>query len=221
MYGGREVVSVTKRFDSCGNGFAFRCCTKAMKMTFLQLAAERSFIMKKKISTQKVCVLGLLTALSVIFAMLTTYRAIPLMKFSLKFIPVFIAGVFYGPFSAGVISAVGDFINASLTTGVNPMITGVEFLNGFIFGLCFLKAGENKFYYIRAAVCAFLQMIIALTIMSEILVAMGLSPNFATAVAARLPEKLIIFVVQLAVMCVMKKVVFKLKKSLQRNVSND
>ncbi len=168
----------------------------------------------KKISTHKICVLGLLTALSVIFAMLTTYRAIPLMKFSLKFIPVFISAVFYGPFSAGIISAIGDFINASLTTGVNPLITAVEFLNGLVFGICFFKASENNFYYIRAFVCALIQMIIALTLMSEILVSMGLSPNFIVAVTTRFPEKFIIFIIQLVFMCVMKKTVFKMKKLL-------
>ncbi len=171
----------------------------------------------KKMSTQKMCILGLLTALSVVFAMLTTYRPIPTMKFSLKFIPVFLAGFIYGPFWAGIISAIGDLINAAFTTGVNPLITLVELLSGFVFGLCFLKAENNGFYYVRASICALLQMAIALIVMSPILVTMGLSPNFAVAVAVRFPEKLIMFIIQLAFMCVMKKSVFRLKISITKD----
>ena len=90
--------------------------------------------MKRKISTKKICTLGLLAAITVILGLLATFRVGNLMKIPMKFITVFITGVLYGPISAGSVAAIADLIEAS-KMGINPMITAVEFLCGFTFGI--------------------------------------------------------------------------------------
>ena len=171
--------------------------------------------MKSKISTKKICTLGLLAAITVILGLLATFRVGNLMKIPMKFITVFLTGFLYGPFSAGSVAAVADLIEAS-KMGINPMITAVEFLCGFVFGICFYKAKENKKYYIRAVICSVLQFLIAFFIMSDILAHMGVYAGFENAMWMRLPQMTILFVLHTAVMCGGRKLVFRLKEFISK-----
>lgn len=167
--------------------------------------------MKKRISTKKICTLGLLTAVTVILGVFATFRVGNLMKIPMKFITVFVVGVLYGPFSAGSVAAVADLVEAS-KMGINPLITAVEFLCGFVFGACFYKAKDNKRYYLRVLTCAFLQFLIAFFIMSNILAAMGIYAGFWAAVWMRLPQMIILFMLHTGVMYGVRRLVFSLKK---------
>ncbi len=133
------------------------------------------------------------------------------MKIPMKFITVFVVGVIYGPFSAGSVAAIADLIEAS-KMGINPLITAVEFLCGFVFGACFYKAKDNKRYYLRVLTCAFLQFLIAFFIMSNILAAMGIYAGFWAAVWMRLPQMIILFMLHTGVMYGGRGLVFSLKK---------
>jgi len=66
------------------------------------------------LKTKKLCRLGLLTAITVILAMFFTFRIGTMIKIPLKFVSVFITGVFFGPIWGGVVGALGDFFNAVL-----------------------------------------------------------------------------------------------------------
>lgn len=169
--------------------------------------------MKEKLTTRKICILGLLTALTVILGMFATFRVGSLIKIPFKFITVFIVGFIYGPLSAGIVAAIADFLEA-LRLGVNPFITMVEFLGGVIFGICFYKAKENRAYYIRAVICALLQFIMSFTVMSFILEKMGIYASFRAAVLMRLPAMIILFALHLIVMCGGRKLVFRFKKQI-------
>ena len=164
----------------------------------------------KRNSTKRICILGLLTAITVVLGILATFRVGNLIKIPLKFISVFLVGFIFGPLQSGGVAAIADLIEAS-KMGINPMITGVEFLCGFIFGLCFYKARNNKKYYMRALICALLQLMTAFFVMSFILVSMGIYATFWAAVWMRLPQMIILFVLHTAVMCGGKKLVFRLR----------
>lgn len=169
----------------------------------------------KKISTKKICTLGLLTAITVILGVFATFRVGNLMKIPMKFITVFIVGALFDPFSAGSVAAIADLIEAT-KMGINPLITAVEFLCGFVFGICFYKVKDNKTYYIRAIVCAVVQFLIAFFIMSMILAKMGIYADFWMATWVRLPQMIILFALHTAVMCGSRRLVFQLKDFLTR-----
>lgn len=171
--------------------------------------------MRQRISTKKICTLGLLTAITVILGVFATFRVGNLMKIPMKFISVFIVGVLYGPFSAGSVAAIADLIEAT-KMGINPVITAVEFLCGFIFGACFFRVRDNRKYYIRAVICAVLQFLIAFFVMSYVLCTMGIYANFWAAVWMRLPQMIILFVLHTGVMCGGKKLVFQLKDFISK-----
>jgi len=169
----------------------------------------------KRISTKKICTLGLLTAITVILGVFATFRVGNLIKVPMKFISVFLVGVLYGPLSAGSVAAIADLIEAT-KMGINPMITAVEFLCGFIFGACFYKVQDNKKYYLRALICAVLQFLVAFFVMSYILCSMGIFADFWMATWVRLPQMIILFVLHTAVMCGSRRLVFQLKDFLTR-----
>jgi ECF transporter S component (folate family) len=171
--------------------------------------------MKKRISTKKICTLGLLTAITVILGVFATFRIGNLMKIPMKFVTVFIVGALYGPFSARSVAAIADLIEAS-KMGINLLITAVEFLCGFVFGACFYKAKDGKRYYLRVLVCAFLQFLIAFFIMSNILAAMGIYAGFWAAVWMRLPQMIILFVLHTGVMCGGRRLIFQLRNFISK-----
>jgi len=169
----------------------------------------------KRISTKKICTLGLLTAITVVLGIFATFRVGNLIKIPMKFISVFLVGVLYGPFSAGIVAAIADLIEAT-KMGINPMITAVEFLCGFVFGACFYKVQNNKTYYLRAFICAVLQFVIAFFVMSNILAFMGIYAGFWAAAWMRLPQMIILFVLHMAFVCGGKRLVFQLKEFVGR-----
>lgn len=171
--------------------------------------------MNKRFTTRKLCILGLLTALTVILGMFATFRIGNLIKVPFKFITVFIVGFLYGPLSAGIVAAIADFLEA-LRLGVNPFITLVEFICGVIFGICFLGAKENSAYYVRAVLCAMLQLLISFTLMSLILTKMGIYASFRAAALMRLPAMIILFSLHTFVMCGARNLVFRLKKYITK-----
>ena len=171
--------------------------------------------MKKQFSTKKICTLGLLTAMTVILGVFATFRIGNFIKIPIKFITVFVVGVLYGPLSSGAVAAIADFIEA-LKLGVNPLITLVEFVCGFIFGACFYKVKDNRNYYVRALICAVLQLAVSFTVMSEILHQMGIYASFWAAVWMRLVPMVIIFVLHMIVMWGGKKLVFRLKDFIEK-----
>lgn len=204
---------MTKRRVPCDDGFAFRCCTKVIKKSFMQHMQKGLFIVKNKISIKKMCTLALLTALCACLALCATFRVGNQIKISLKFIPVFVTGALYGPLAAGMVAAAGDLAN-SLIMPVGPylpQITAVEFLYGILFGVFFHRARDNAFFYLRAVLCAAVTTAVSLTVMTVILTSMGYLPGFLSGVAVRLPAVLLTAAVHIVVCAALRRPVFYLK----------
>ena len=93
----------------------------------------------EKLTAKKLCILAMLTALTVVLAVYGTFRIGNVIKIPTKFITVFISAALYGPIWGGVVAAIGDLLNSFLMPVGPwlPQITIVEFLCGFMFGLFF------------------------------------------------------------------------------------
>lgn len=156
-----------------------------------------------KLSVKGLCFLALLTAITVILALFATIRIGNMIKIPLKFISVFITGVFFGPVWAGISAAIGDLMN-SLIMPVGPFmpqIMMVEFLGGFGFGLFMYNSHENtRFYILRVIFCALVQFIIDMFLTPVFLVQVGYFPDYSAAIAIRLPASLIKAALQMLVM---------------------
>ena len=169
--------------------------------------------MKRKFTTRKICLLGVLAAITAVLGIFATFRIGNQIKIPLKFITVFMTGAIFGPVSGGAVAAVADVLNAVLVPvgPIMPQITAVEFLYGVIYGAFFYKAVENHWYYLRAALCCILQFVISITLMSWILTGIGYFSSFSAAIAIRMPAALVTLALHMFVMCGGRKLIFRLK----------
>lgn len=155
-----------------------------------------------RITTADLCRIGLLTAITAVFAMLFTFRVGNALKIPFKFIPVFITGILYGPFWAGFASLFGDLLNALLmpVAAFMPQITAVEFVSGFADGLFLYQifpCGRNR--VLRVLCCVLVQLLLDILVTSALLAQAGFFPGFAAAVAVRFPCAVIKAAVRAAV----------------------
>ena len=171
-----------------------------------------------KISTKKLCMLSLFTAATVLLGIYATFRIGNQIKVPLKFITVFMTGAIFGPLASGIVAAAADILNAVLMPVGPPMlqITAVELFYGIVFGLCFFKAKNNNFYYIRAFICASVQFLTGIIVITKILVDMGYFASFTSAVAIRLPAAVVTFILHMIVMCAMKGIIFRIKDYIRK-----
>lgn len=139
----------------------------------------------EKLNAKKLCILAMLTALTVVLAVYGTFRIGNLIKIPTKFIVVWITAAIFGPVWGGVVAAIGDILNSFLMP-VGPwlvQITAVEFLCGFVFGLFFYKR-ETR-YLLRTVLCALVLTALDIILMSLLLTQVGYFPSFTAAVGIR------------------------------------
>ncbi len=140
----------------------------------------------QKLNAKSLCVLAMLTALTVILAVYGTIRVGNYIKIPTKFVSVFITAAIYGPVWGGVVAALGDVLNAFLVPVGPwlPQITAMEFAYGLIFGLCFYAKKEESYLW-RTILCALLLSLIDIAPMSLLLTWVGYFPSFGAAVSIR------------------------------------
>ncbi len=225
MKNGREVVVFTKSHVACGVNSAFRCCIFDILCPFCRRNAERAFFMNKyfskvKLSVKDLCILALITAITVILALFATIRIGNIVKIPLKFVSVFITGVFFGPLWAGISAAIGDILNSLLLPvgPYMPQITMVEFLCGFVFGLFMYNSHEDRrFYLTRMVLCVFCQFIIDMFLTPVFLVQAGYFPSYITAISIRFPASLIKSAIQTVVLAMGKNYLKIFTKHMRKN----
>ena len=148
----------------------------------------------QKLSLKELCAVSMLMAITAILAIYCTFRIGNQIKIPLKFISVFIAGFFFGPWIGGLCGAVGDILNILLVPVGTPLpaLTVLEFVSGFIYGALFYR--QKAFgagYVIRCTICALLQFSIDMFLSSAVLIHAGIFPSFAIAFPVRLPAGII------------------------------
>ena len=176
----------------------------------------KNFLGLKKLTVRELCVLGLLTALTVVLAIYCTFRIGNAIKIPLKFITIFITSMTFGPLWGGIVAALGDILNAVLVpVGVPlPQITVIEFIYGFIFGVFFYKKHNN--YIVRTVICAAVLCIIDILVVSYILTGVNYFPDYLTALTIRFPATVFKFIVYIIVLIFLKKYVKHYERLIKR-----
>ena len=204
MRKGREVAFLTKSLKLAVQ-FPHSVAAKSVYYTLFVAITERVFFMKKifgfpKFTANNLCAIAMLMAITTILAVFCTFRIGDLVKIPFKFISVFIAGVFFGPWVGGLCGAVGDILNVLLVPSGAPIpaLTVLEFLIGFIYGALFYRPNEKrKIYFIKCLICAVLMFLIDMFLSTAVLLSVGYFPNFKSAFFLRLPAGVIKAGVQL------------------------
>ncbi len=97
-------------------------------------------------TTRRITFCALFAALAIVLTRLLSYAPIPDTRYSLGDIPIFLAGMFFGPLAGGLVGFGSDLIGAVLFSphGYNPMLCLPAILYGVIGGL-FCKALRKHF----------------------------------------------------------------------------
>lgn len=105
--------------------------------------------------TKRIVFVGLLIALEIILSRLLSFTIPPLIKASVAFIPIVIAGYLYGPLWAGAAAAVADFFGTILFPvlgGYQPWFTITAFLVGVTYGLFLYNRRFQWWHAVASAV---------------------------------------------------------------------
>ena len=222
---GREVAVFTKSPSkrACGVDSAFRCCKirNLNNYPFCSYSAERVIFMRKffpKLNVKGICVLGLLTSITIVLAVFGTFRIGNAIKIPVKFVSVFIGAILYGPVWGGIVAATGDLFNCLLApSGVfMPQITAIEFLNGFIFGIFFYSQRfSGRTFIIRTFLCTLILFGVDMILSSLALVMVGIFPSFGVAFSIRLWAGIIKGVLHCGFIFISKSYVEKLRRLIK------
>ena len=170
----------------------------------------------EKLTAKKLCILAMLTALTVVLAVYGTFRIGNVIKIPTKFITVFISAALYGPIWGGVVAAIGDLLNSFLMPVGPwlPQITVVEFLCGFMFGLFFYKRAAR--YLLRTVLCALALTALDIVLMSLLLTQVGYFPSFAAAVSIRALASAVKFALYIVVCLLLKKYLVSFERLMNK-----
>ena len=110
---------------------------------------------QNKFSTKSLAYCAMLTALSVVFARLMGLMPNESMRFSIEAVPIFLAGMLFGPVLGGCVGFAADFIGCLFSPfGYNPIFCIPPILYGVFAGL--LRPMLRKQVSILRLVIAFL-----------------------------------------------------------------
>ncbi len=89
---------------------------------------------------------GMLAAISIVLTRLVSIPIGNTIRIGIGELPVFLAGLWFGPLAGGAVGAVADIIGALISTGWNPWLTIPAALTGLLIGFAakVVKLGENR-----------------------------------------------------------------------------
>ena len=165
---------------------------------------------KSRFSTRMLTTLALLTAVEIVLSRFLSINAWNI-KIGFSFVPIVIAAILYGPVTAGVVGALGDFIGALLFPigAYFPGFTATAFLMGVVFGL-FLHKEQS----LKRTVSAVLinQFILGLFVNSFWISILYGSP-YGPLLATRVVQAALLTVVQIVTTQAIIKVIPRFRKS--------
>ena len=113
------------------------------------LLHEEVFILKQtKFTVKTLTYCALLAALNVVMGRLIGLMPDAASRYSIEAVPIFLAGMFFGPVAGGMVGFVGDFVGCMFSPfGYNPIFCIPPILYGVFAGLfrSFLEKGINLF----------------------------------------------------------------------------
>lgn len=159
-----------------------------------------------RFDTKSIVTMGVLAAIEIILSRFVSINAWNI-KIGFSFIPIAIAAMLLGPFKAGIVAAISDFIGAILfPIGVYfPGFTLTAFFTGFVFGV-FLYRNQNTIRIILAV--SINQLIFSLVVNTfwiSVLYGSPYGPLFLT----RITQTAVLIPVQLIILWVLSKVLVR------------
>ena len=170
-----------------------------------------------KFTTKRICTMGILLGLSVILGGFSIRVGLGI-KISLKFIPVFISAILFGPLYGAICGGLSDLLSFwFFPTGGDylPLISVIEALYGLMFGLFFYNKSQkiNINSVFRIIACLLINTVVfGLFSMSFILMSL-LKMSYVATMIMRIPSLVINFVLHFTVILFILKNLNILKRT--------
>lgn len=165
---------------------------------------------KVKPSLHTLVMMALLTALEIVLSRFLSLSAWNT-KIGFAFVPVAAAALLLGPWAAGAVGALADFLGALLFP-VGPYFPGftlTAFLMGAVYGLCL--RGKQSFWRVALAV-ALHQLVLSLGL-NTLWISLLYGSPYGALLLSRLPQCALLSAVQLAVLPLLCRALPRLKRS--------
>ena len=176
---------------------------------------EEVFIMakknSKKISTEKIVVIGFMIALEVVLSKLLSIN-ISFLRIGFGFLPIVILAILYGPQWAGIAYAIGDVIGALLfpTGAYFPGFTLTAYCTGVMFGLVLYN--KKKISFKRALVASALVCTLCNLLLNTYVLTFVLGKGFKVLLASRAVKELVAIPVMAVLIVAIDRTVIKVVK---------
>ncbi len=172
------------------------------KSTFWNL--KRVFYFPK-LTTKRVCTLGLLIAITIVLSMISgNLRIGNFSKLSISFISVFMCAYAFGGITGGIVASMADIISCFVNP-IGPLmlqITALEFIFGFIYGFFFYKTNLRQ-YIPMVIICDTVQFVTNM-LLKTIVLSVSYNTPFNVFFVSRLPMCAVQFIIILVVLILIK-----------------
>ena len=167
--------------------------------------------MSTEIPLRLLCQVGLLIALAFVLERLVPIVNTPTLRITLAFIPMMFCGMLFGPVWGAVAFGISDVLGWPIMGLMPiPLILIARIVNGYIFGLILHR--ENLKMWPHAVVSACSTQVICGMGLTTLGLSLFLGTPYLPQLVSRLPQFVILIVLQIAVF----PVLIKLRKALRK-----
>ncbi|MDD3393563.1 MAG: folate family ECF transporter S component [Clostridia bacterium] len=144
--------------------------------------------------THRLVIMALLVAISVILSRFLSISAWNL-KIGFAFVPIAMAGILFGPVSAGIVAALADFLGATLFPigQFFPGFTFTAFITGILFGVFLYKKTNMK----NIVIASVLTQIIGSLLLNTLWISMLYGTPFLALMPTRIVQTCVMTVIQI------------------------
>jgi len=148
---------------------------------------------------RKLCLIGMLTALTAVIGMYCTLRIGTGIKISFKFVSVYILSAMFGPLWGGLSCVVSDILSYAVNpvAAFLPMITFSEFLYGFTDGIFYYG---KKYSILRIILCSFFEIVVINLLLTSYFLIPVMGLPYTEMIVMRLPSAVITLIIRIALL---------------------
>ena len=165
-------------------------------------------------NVRKLCVIGMLTAMTAALGMYCTIRIGTGIKISFKFVSVYLISSLFGPVWGGISCVISDILAYAVNPVASflPMITFSEFLYGFTDGLFYYgKKDFDKKMIIRIILCVTVEIIFINIFLTSYFLIPVMGLGYKELIIMRLPAAAVTYIVRIALLIPLSAALSKTK----------
>ena len=173
---------------------------------------------KTKISTKMLVTLAMLLAIEIVLSRFLSIQT-PITRIGFGFIPLVMAGILFGPIPAAIVAVLADVLGALLfpTGAYYPPLTITSLLVGLTYGLFLHKISFNHkdiYDWLRIIGCVVVRQGIWALLLQSYWLSLLQGITYKQCLVTRIPQVLILAVVEIIVIPILIKVADMLKKAM-------